>query len=206
MMLCSITAAALATSFCFYSFIVGSGNRVLLPWKYFATVPSIIDAAVDLASSVSLIVLLSGAQSGYKIRHTQHIVKRIVLFTMTRGVLLTMVQIAYTVSYYVLPGGGIWNAFLVIIARLYTNNLLAMLNYRESMKSGVGIVAVSLSTSGTSNAHGSNGVGHQSGLVFTPVGVESSIEESVSVQFSNPDHRDHYKRYEEPVALEQFKY
>jgi len=224
MVLCSVTAAALSSSVYVKTIIVGNDSSdERLPWKLFATLPNIMQAAVDLASSISLTFLLNGTQGGYKIRRIQHVVKWIVLFTMTRGIILMTVQLAYTVTLFAARSSYIWNFFLSVQAKFYTNNLLAMpvytsspylltdtqmnyrLNYRENMKTRDGIMAASLSVSGeVSNAHrGSMGEHHFVG-VYTIPGAESSVVESSSVQNSEHDQRTHDSRHEEPRALEQF--
>jgi len=201
MMLCTITAAAIAISFCIHTFIGETDSRVQPVWKNFGFIPSIIEAAVDLASSTLLIILLNGTRGSYSIRSTQNIVKRIVLFTMTRGVLLTVVQIIYTVIYIAAPATGVWNAFLVIVARLYTNNLLAMLNFRESMKTRDNIVT----TSGTTNAHWSARAMHQSGGDSSASRTKTSIADSFAVGAPGRNPRTQGNKHEEFISLEAFE-
>jgi len=118
-----------------------------------------------------------------------------------------MMQIAYTVSFFVNPGSGIWNFFLAILAKFYSNNLLAMLNYRESMKTRDGVVAVSLSVSGgTINARSrSNRSEHQSGGVNTSPEANTGVAESFSLRVFHRGHRTYNSSHEEPVALGRFK-
>jgi len=203
MIFCAIAIAAISTVFCIHIFIVQLNSvEGQKPWKYLAIIPSAASVAVDVATSVLLIMLLNDSKSGFLIRQTRHIVNRIVLFMMTRGILLTVVQTVYTVTYLAATNGKIWTLFRVIIAKVYVNTLLAMLNSRESMRNQKGNNALALSTSGISAVRGSTRDTHRATIDFAHSGLGSNVTDSFTTgQASGGEFSSHDHKREEAAAL-----
>jgi len=93
---------------------------------------SALAAACDIVATVSLCYFLASHSSAF--RGTRGLLNHLVFFTVNRGVLVSAAQIAYLCSYEIGPTKGVWMPFLLSVAKLHLNTLLAMLNSRSTLR------------------------------------------------------------------------
>ncbi|KAF5367939.1 hypothetical protein D9758_004327 [Tetrapyrgos nigripes] len=89
-------------------------------------------AAGDVAITVALIWLLRQSRSG--IRRTDAIVTKLITFCLTTGLATSVDAILSLISISAWPSTFIYITFYMVIARLYTNSLMATLNARQKLK------------------------------------------------------------------------
>ncbi|KAF9455487.1 hypothetical protein BDZ94DRAFT_1316177 [Collybia nuda] len=92
-----------------------------------------LSALIDILITVSLSWLLSPAQSGYK--STRTVLQRLLAFTITRGILVCLVQIGHILMY-VLDSRNLlfWISLHLILTKIYVLTTLVTLNSRASLR------------------------------------------------------------------------
>jgi len=90
-------------------------------------------AACDIMATISLCYYLASYQTDFT--GTKALLSRIMFFTINRGVLVSIAQIGFGVSYQIGPSKGYWMPFHLALAKLHLNTLLAMLNSRATLRS-----------------------------------------------------------------------
>ncbi|THU82954.1 hypothetical protein K435DRAFT_438260 [Dendrothele bispora CBS 962.96] len=90
-------------------------------------------AAGDVAITVALIWLLGKSKSG--IQRTDAIVTKLITFCLTTGLATSVDAILSLISISVWPTTFIYITFYCVVARLYSNSLMATLNARQKLKS-----------------------------------------------------------------------
>jgi len=135
--LCSTTALVLSLVWAAYTYTpIFTIPPVVL--KYFATVPPVLNAIADVLSASLLTILLKLTKLPIRTRRITRIIKRIIVFSMTRAVLVSAVQIIFVITLTVIPQVPIWVPFRFVVSKMYVNTLLAMLNSRAFMREDSG--------------------------------------------------------------------
>jgi len=76
---------------------------------------------------------MKSQQTGYS--RTNTVITRIVLWTINRGVIVTLLQISLCALFGVGPVKLLWSPVHLIISKVYTNTFIAMLNSRPKLRS-----------------------------------------------------------------------
>ncbi|KAH8116166.1 hypothetical protein DFH11DRAFT_1584649 [Phellopilus nigrolimitatus] len=92
-------------------------------------------ALADVSIAGVLVVLLQRSRTGF--RRSETMISRLTVFTINTGLITAVCAILSLVTSLVLPNTLIYILFYLCIPRLYVNSLLASLNYRKSMNTGV---------------------------------------------------------------------
>ncbi|KAJ6480423.1 hypothetical protein C8R45DRAFT_1005385 [Mycena sanguinolenta] len=112
-------------------------------------------AVADLTIAVSLSVCLRNSRTGVKI--TDSIVNRLILYAMNTGLLTSIVVLIDMICFLTMPRNFVHLGFNMISGNLYTNSLLATLNFRDvvrnNMNTTVNLNTLSLSAMPTSPLH-----------------------------------------------------
>ncbi|KAJ7504101.1 hypothetical protein B0H11DRAFT_1980863 [Mycena galericulata] len=91
-------------------------------------------AATDITIAAAMFVLLKRSKTGVK--STEQLLNRIVTYTISTGLLTSVVDIVILVSFVALPNELVYLCFFDFVPNLYSNSLLAMLNSRSSSVPG----------------------------------------------------------------------
>ncbi|KAF8069879.1 hypothetical protein FPV67DRAFT_990398 [Lyophyllum atratum] len=88
---------------------------------------------IDILITIGLTVTFARARTGFK--QTRSILQRLLLYTASRGILVTLVQIGHTIMYLVDPTNYMfWVSIHLTLSKLYVISTLATLNSRTSLK------------------------------------------------------------------------
>ncbi|KAK7012835.1 hypothetical protein R3P38DRAFT_1560358 [Favolaschia claudopus] len=87
-------------------------------------------AATDITIAAAMFTLLQNRKTG--IKNTEQLLNRIVMYTISTGLLTSMVDIVILGAFVGLPDTLVYLCFFDFVPNLYANSLLAMLNSRMS--------------------------------------------------------------------------
>ncbi|KAJ7250753.1 hypothetical protein C8J57DRAFT_1474861 [Mycena rebaudengoi] len=114
-------------------------------FQWIASVGLACAATADLIIAISLSIYLSRARTG--IKTTDSMVNKLILYAMNTGLLTSIIVLIDMICFLVMPKNLIHIAFNIVVGKLYTNSLLATLNFRETIRNNAKDVnAFSLST------------------------------------------------------------
>ncbi|KAG5722138.1 hypothetical protein E4T56_gene7027 [Termitomyces sp. T112] len=87
----------------------------------------------DLMISASLVYILNAMRTGFK--STENVINRLLVFSMSNGLLTTIISSLILVTYYVEPPPSLLaTVFIHISGKLYVNSMLVTLNSRTSIQ------------------------------------------------------------------------
>ncbi|KAK7448085.1 hypothetical protein VKT23_013842 [Stygiomarasmius scandens] len=138
-------------------------------------------AAGDVAITVALIWLLGKSKSG--IQRTNTVINKLITFILTTGLATSIDAILSLISISVWPDTFIYITFYCVIARLYSNSLMATLNARQKLKSARNTTSHSFPVHVVGRPavmSGDNNDGHQ---ISIKTEVETEIHRDVSEDF-----------------------
>ncbi|KAI0631856.1 hypothetical protein C8Q77DRAFT_1159589 [Trametes polyzona] len=146
----------------------------------------------DGLTTIMLIVILRQSRTGFK--QTDHILDRLILYTVNTGLLTTIFNILAVIFASVYRDKLIDAAIVIIDAKIYSNSLLAVLNNRRSLTSPCGTSEAGISVRGfaeTSTENSSKGITTQAtaSRLWTSqdsVGCETIIEIKADPVGSSP--------------------
>jgi len=101
-------------------------NRATLTQKVFSTV-------MEFLITIFMCWLFKSNQSGIS-KRTDRTLTRLIVFSLSRGIVMNMVQLLYTIVYFVFPDQLYWVVFHFMLGKLFTNSVIASLNVREMMR------------------------------------------------------------------------
>ncbi|KLO15927.1 hypothetical protein SCHPADRAFT_242920 [Schizopora paradoxa] len=107
----------------------------LVPKTNFMHVINSLMAASDAIIAIVLSFYLHTSRSGFK--RTDTIINRLIMFTVNTGVLTGICAVLTLITNIAFPNTFIYMIFYIIVARVYTNSLLATLNSRDSVRRGM---------------------------------------------------------------------
>ncbi|KAJ7820492.1 hypothetical protein B0H13DRAFT_2682288 [Mycena leptocephala] len=102
-------------------------------FQWIASVGLACAAAADLIIAFSLCFYLMRSRTG--IKTTDTIVNRLVLYAMNTGLLTAICVLIDMICFLTMPKNLIHIAFNLVVGKLYTNSLLATLNFRDTIRS-----------------------------------------------------------------------
>jgi len=89
----------------------------------------------DIIIAIALCVLLGSNRSSFKDSDTNNIINKIIVFVISRGILLSAVAVAETIVFSVQPNSLYSLAIDFVIGKVYANSLLVALNSRAGSNS-----------------------------------------------------------------------
>ncbi|KAF5377279.1 hypothetical protein D9615_006446 [Tricholomella constricta] len=104
-------------------------------------------AAGDIAIAVTLIFILYRSKTGFS--KSDSIVKQLILYSLNTGFLTSICALMSLITITLYPTNFMFMTFYIVLARLYTNSLLATLNARKKLRVRVGTSHNSLGSSET---------------------------------------------------------
>jgi len=121
----------------------------------------------DVTATVSLSWYLSSVRSG--IKRTDTILERLLMYVVSRGLLITIVQILYVIIYLSFPTKLFWMPLHLILSKLYVITLVAMLNARSDLRNTFSGKAVTDSSMYSSSNHTSRApqISRRDGITVT---------------------------------------
>jgi len=90
-------------------------------------------AATDITIAAAMFVLIHNRRTG--IKSTEQLLNRIVTYTISTGLLTSVIDIVILGAFVGLPNTLVYLCFFDFVPNLYANSLLAMLNSRQSEQS-----------------------------------------------------------------------
>ncbi|KAF8558815.1 hypothetical protein OG21DRAFT_984905 [Imleria badia] len=105
----------------------------VLSLKVLSTLINATAAAGDLLIAVVLFYLLQGSRTGF--RKSDALINKLIIFTISTGLLTSLCAIATLICISALPHTFIYVIFYFCIGRLYCNTLLTTLNARKKLRS-----------------------------------------------------------------------
>ncbi|GLB44973.1 hypothetical protein LshimejAT787_1900510 [Lyophyllum shimeji] len=109
--------------------------------KILLTMFHVLAVLIDVLITAGLTVTFSTTQTEFQ--KTRSILQRLVLYTASRGILITVVQIGHIVMYLVQPTNFLfWLSIHLSLSKLYVISTLATLNSRASLHNDDGVIEV----------------------------------------------------------------
>ncbi|KAL5536445.1 hypothetical protein ACEPAF_267 [Sanghuangporus sanghuang] len=102
-----------------------------------------ITAAADITITCVLAFLLHFSRSGLKTTDT--LINRLIIYSVNTGAITSMLAIAALVSGLVLPDSFLYILLCLLIPKVYTNSILALLNSRQGLRDELSGVAQGIS-------------------------------------------------------------
>ncbi|KAJ7643119.1 hypothetical protein DFH06DRAFT_602544 [Mycena polygramma] len=122
-------------------------------FQWIASVGLACAAAADLIIAASLCFYLLRSRTG--IKTTDTMVNRLILYAMNTGLLTAIIVLVDMICFLTMPKNLIHIAFNLVVGKLYTNSLLATLNFRDTIRNGSKEVnTFSLGSMGTATTGG----------------------------------------------------
>ncbi|KAI0315719.1 hypothetical protein OF83DRAFT_325425 [Amylostereum chailletii] len=147
---------------------------------------------VELIIAASMTYMFRAKRTGMS--RTDSILNRLLVFALSRGILMCLVQILYTVTYFALHNTLIWAIFHFSLSKLCANSVIASLNVREIMRNGTSRMSEGASISLTKRMGASSSSSRQeSRIVFSGDDIAPytpGMKSPVRVQFSDQDNND----------------
>ncbi|KAJ8092667.1 hypothetical protein PM082_006995 [Marasmius tenuissimus] len=92
-------------------------------------------AACDLVIAAAMTLILSKKRTGFNAK-TDDVITNIIRLTVETGTLTAVLAILIVILYFVFPKASYWNAPTDFLGKLYSNNLLVILNSRMKISDG----------------------------------------------------------------------
>ncbi|KAJ7266459.1 hypothetical protein B0H12DRAFT_1099637 [Mycena haematopus] len=108
-------------------------------------------AVADLTIAVSLSVCLRKSRTGIMV--TNSIVHKLVLYAMSTGLLTSVIVSIDMICFLTMPQNFVHLAFNMVSGNLYTNSLLATLNFRDVVRNNMDSRTLNLNTLALSAVH-----------------------------------------------------
>ncbi|KAI0065249.1 hypothetical protein BV25DRAFT_1913863 [Artomyces pyxidatus] len=89
---------------------------------------------IEVLVAAGMCYLFSSRQTGAK--STDSMLQRLIIFALSRGVVMSVIQICYTIVVFSYPNQLYWVIFHFMLGKLSCNSVLASLNVREIMRGG----------------------------------------------------------------------
>ncbi|KDR74781.1 hypothetical protein GALMADRAFT_280165 [Galerina marginata CBS 339.88] len=102
-------------------------------WKWLVVLTLAVGLAVDVTIAVSLSYYLKTKNKKLNPR-TSFVVDRVTRWTIETGLLTSLTALAVLICYVTMPRNFIWLGFYQVMARVYSNSLLASLNGRRILR------------------------------------------------------------------------
>ncbi|KAJ7734758.1 hypothetical protein DFH07DRAFT_967473 [Mycena maculata] len=102
-------------------------------FQWIASVGLACASAADLIIAVSLCYYLLKSRTG--LQKTDTIVNRLILYAMNTGLLTSIVVLMDMICFLTMPDNLVHISFNIVVGKLYTNSLLASLNFRDTVRS-----------------------------------------------------------------------
>ncbi|KAJ7238327.1 hypothetical protein B0H12DRAFT_1137512 [Mycena haematopus] len=141
-------------------------------------------ATADLTIAASLVVCLRRSRTG--IKSTDSIVNTLVLYAMNTGLLTSIVVLVDMICFLTMPDNFIHLGIQIISGKLYTNSLLATLNFRDSVRQNGKFVNVNNTVSLTAME---SSTGYKVGVFPYLIRIMMTLAFPLSVP--NADQREH---------------
>ncbi|KAJ7025191.1 hypothetical protein C8F04DRAFT_1269546 [Mycena alexandri] len=106
--------------------------RLFFEFQWIASVGLACAAAADLLIAISLSCYLLRSCTG--IKTTDSIVNKLILYAMNTGLLTVIIVLIDMICFLTMPKNLLHIAFNLVAGKLYTNSLLASLNFRDTIR------------------------------------------------------------------------
>ncbi|KAJ7266399.1 hypothetical protein B0H12DRAFT_1321017 [Mycena haematopus] len=107
--------------------------ELFFEFQWIASVGLACASAADLIIAVSLSYYLWKSRTG--IKKTDSIVNMLILYAMNTGLLTGICVLIDMICFLTMPSNLVHIAFNIVVGKLYTNSLLATLNFRDTIRS-----------------------------------------------------------------------
>ncbi|KZW02208.1 hypothetical protein EXIGLDRAFT_829420 [Exidia glandulosa HHB12029] len=87
-----------------------------------------VGTTTDICVASCICIGLLRCRTGF--RHTDHIVVRLVMYTLGNGIAASIMSVGALIAYVTKPTQYVWIAFFGVISKIFSNSLLASLNQR----------------------------------------------------------------------------
>ncbi|KAJ7747623.1 hypothetical protein DFH07DRAFT_575533 [Mycena maculata] len=91
-------------------------------------------AVADIIATGALCLFIKAAHASTGFSKTNSMLKRLIGYILQRGILVTLIQVAFLVIFFTTSTKFAWLALHVNVTRIYANTFFAMLNGRASLK------------------------------------------------------------------------
>ncbi|KAJ7510726.1 hypothetical protein B0H11DRAFT_2183537 [Mycena galericulata] len=107
-------------------------------FEWIASVGLACASAADILIAVSLCYYLLRGRTG--LRETNSLVTKLILYAMTTGLLTSIIVFMDMICFLTMPQNLIHFSFNIVVGKLYTNSLLASLNFRETARNNQDVI------------------------------------------------------------------
>ncbi|KAF4616124.1 hypothetical protein D9613_011268 [Agrocybe pediades] len=110
-----------------------NGIDLVVKYSWLITSPLACGAAADVLIAASMLYYLKQMDSPHNQTSTTQIIHRLIRFALQTGLLTSMTSVTVIICFQALPN-MIWFSLYVLLAKVYSNSLLASLNARSQMR------------------------------------------------------------------------
>ncbi|KAJ3878980.1 hypothetical protein F5051DRAFT_404343 [Lentinula edodes] len=142
---CAVLRFAASIALTIFGIQTPSAKTYVDDWSWLLTTLFTLGAFVDLGVALALCVCLY-SQRVTSISRTAIILDRLIAFTLTTGLLTSMVSVVTVLSYVTMPDNSVWILMYTLLAKSYSNSMMVSLNCRPALKESFGSNVITLST------------------------------------------------------------
>lgn len=102
-------------------------------WFWLITTLFVSGATLDVVIAISMVLFLADKRQAV-LSGAARVLDKLTAFTVRTGLLTSMAAVTVLICYLTMPENFIWMAAYTILAKLYSNSLMASLNSREGLR------------------------------------------------------------------------
>ncbi|KAJ4490546.1 hypothetical protein J3R30DRAFT_3694217 [Lentinula aciculospora] len=143
--ICAILRFAASVALTVFGIQTPSATAYVADWSWLLTTLFTLGAFVDLGVALALCAYLY-SQRATSIAKTGILLDRLIAFTLTTGLLTSVVSVVTVISYVTMPDNSVWILMYTLLAKSYSNSMMVSLNSRPALKGSSGSNVITLST------------------------------------------------------------
>ncbi|KAJ3773283.1 hypothetical protein FB446DRAFT_733645 [Lentinula raphanica] len=143
--ICAILRFAASVALTVFGIQTPSATAYVADWSWLLTTLFSLGAFVDLGVALALCSYLY-SQRATSIAKTGILLDRLIAFTLTTGLLTSIVSVVTVISYVTMPANSVWILMYTLLAKSYSNSMMVSLNSRPALKASAGSNVITLST------------------------------------------------------------
>ncbi|KAF9466831.1 hypothetical protein BDZ94DRAFT_1250903 [Collybia nuda] len=124
--------ACVASMYVFHHGVLSNRNKI---FAIFFGMAKGFGALTDILATIAMCMFLSSAKAG--ISETNTLLNKLMRFVLHRGALVTTIQTALLITFYVAPNKLYWMAFHINVTKLYANTFFPRLNGRAHLQNQI---------------------------------------------------------------------
>ncbi|KAJ3931813.1 MAG: hypothetical protein NXY57DRAFT_1005833 [Lentinula lateritia] len=155
--ICAVLRFAASVALTIFGVQTQSTTTYVADWSWLLTTLFALGAFVDLGVALALCVYLY-SQRSTSIARTTILLDRLIAFTLTTGLLTSIISVVTVLCYVTMPDNSVWILMYTLLAKSYSNSMMVSLNSRSAVNasSGSNVITLDISRSVNQAAHSSD--------------------------------------------------